>query len=719
MGTDYAQRKLAKKKWKKFASEPSDGKKQRAKRNKTRRLCQGMCYGEPELKPEDKAWDNEDISDGYDSEIEQLKEINQDNTVKPKVTEAYAKSGQDLLQKRPRMSTKVDLPAAINTEGAAGRASKKQKISDFSDAPSTMSMYPVEIQRYMQAEGFSEPTEIQERCWPECLEGRDVRAVAEPGSGKTLGYLLPSLPWLVKRAHASDQSASGPGVLILLPTRELAQQVAASCRNLKGLFNLQTACIFGGGDRSAQEASIKKKPDIVVATPGRLLDFTDASTLDLSSVGYLVLDEADKMLSLGLRPQLDRIREFVLPEQSDNKSKAKTQRPQVLLFTATMPAEVEETAQQWQSNPVVLQVSTSGASISRTVVQVVQVCAEHKKPKKLMKHLGQIKEAGKGARNPPRVLVFANRIKTVRFLHTTISAAGFKAAMLHGDRTQAEREEAMLDFRSGKAQVLVATDVAARGLHIRGLPYIINYDFPSRLEPYIHRVGRTGRLATTGHAFSFFTRNLAPLARPLLALLQEHGQAVDPNLLRLADAYDTAMGKLGDAAGDAWAPDAAATAAEDSDAQQEHEHHARRRSGGEQPSPRDSSSDEEDEAKMETSKKAASSRHGTAVKTASKHKGTVPALALPGLYKSKKASFDPDLEGFSDSDAEKQEHLAAAVPIQGYAGHGRSRNAEKKRTRREGEVASGGQEDGKQPSVKKRRALPGRLRKKLAKQRES
>ncbi|KAK9917623.1 hypothetical protein WJX75_006589 [Coccomyxa subellipsoidea] len=593
MGTDYAQRKLAKKKWKKAGSQPSDGKKQRVKRNKIRRLCQGMCYGEPELKAEDKVWEKD--SDGYDSEIEHLIEVNKEVATEPEAKGANDSAGQEPTvksTKRPRMSTAVDLPAVSFSEPDPSHARKKQKALHPSDQSpvSQLGTHPAEIQRYMQAEGYLEPTQIQEMCWPECLKGRDVRAIAEPGSGKTLGYLLPALPWLLKRVQSSkkEASSSGPGVLILVPTRELAQQVAACCRNLRRLFNLETACIFGGGDRGAQEEAIQKNPHIVVATPGRLLDFVDASTLDISSVGYLVLDEADKMLSLGLQSQLDRIRAFVLPEQPAKKSKSK--RPQVLLFTATMPAEVDETAQQWQREPVVLQVSASGASISRTVVQVVQVCAEHKKPKKLLKHLGQIKEASKGIRNPPRVLVFANRIKTVRFLHTTISAAGFKAATLHGDRTQAEREEAMRLFRSGKVQILVATDVAARGLHIRGLPYIINYDFPSRLEPYIHRVGRTGRLASSGHAFSFFTRNLAPLARPLLILLQEHEQSVDPNLLVLADAYDTAMAKLDGATADVWTDvPARGEAATDSDTEQAP--HARHKD--DQPSSSGNPSDEE------------------------------------------------------------------------------------------------------------------------------
>ncbi|GIM00392.1 hypothetical protein Vretimale_5179 [Volvox reticuliferus] len=222
-------------------------------------------------------------------------------------------------------------------------------------------------------------------------------------------------------------------------------------------------------------------------------------------------------------------------------------RPQVLLFSATMPETVTAAAAQWLQRPeVVLVSSTSANAISRTVTQVVQVCAEHKKPEKLLKHLSRVRDsAPPGCRNPPRVLVFANRVKTVRYLTTTLSREGYKVAQLHGQRSQAERNQAVADFRSGKAQVLVATDVAARGLDIRSLPYVVNYDFPSRLETYVHRVGRTGRLAAYGHAYSFFSRNLAPLAPPLLELLRAHDQAVDPNLVALAAAWKVAEEKLG------------------------------------------------------------------------------------------------------------------------------------------------------------------------------
>ena len=273
-----------------------------------------------------------------------------------------------------------------------------------------------------------------------------------------------------------------------------------------------------------------------------------------------MLDEADKMLGVGFAPQIDRVKTLLGLDNrdvaNDTKSKSKKKERvavQVGLFTATMPRAMHALTAGWLNNPkkIALKSASSGASagraVSSTVVQVVQVCAEHKKPAKLMKHLEGIKAAAATAstRHAPKILIFFNRIKTVRFIFKLVAKAGFRTAQLHGERSQEEREEAIKDFKSGKAQVLVASDVAARGLDVQNLPYVVNYDFPGNLETYIHRVGRTGRLAADGHAFSFLTREMAPLAGSLLSLLREHDQSVDPNLVKLAQAYEVAAKRLG------------------------------------------------------------------------------------------------------------------------------------------------------------------------------
>ncbi|KXZ53413.1 hypothetical protein GPECTOR_7g1311 [Gonium pectorale] len=573
MGVDYIARKSAKKRKKKERQAVGkDGVAARERRRKKiRRLCQGVCYKPPVITEEDKHWsDNEDGNAGaLDSDVEEA--AARANSHRGTSTSGGGEAGDAAkkpaaAKKQPKkrklnddadgkkaadggagMSTAVKLlDPAVLAHNARQAALKKLPPGAKADA---LEAFPPLVQACMLSQHHVEPTPVQERCWSPALAARDVQGVAEPGSGKTLAYLLPGLVRL---------------------------QVAAQCRALRAVTGLRTVCVFGGAPREEQAALlVAKPPHVLVGTPGRLLDLVDGGELKLQGhVRYLVLDEADKMLSLGFKPQLDRLYALLLephdsanggadaakPGASKGKKKAAAAeveaaaggaggRPQVLLFSATMPPEVSAAAGQWLRRPEMVRVSADGANaISRTVTQVVHVCAEHKKPDKLLKHLARVKESTPaGARNPPRLLVFANRVKTVRFLATTLAKEGHKVAQLHGQRSQAERAQAVSDFKSGKAQVLVATDVAARGLHINALPYVVNYDFPSRLETYVHRVGRTGRLAAYGHAYSFFTRNLAPLAPPLLELLKTHDQAVDPNLAALAAAWKVAEQKLGDA----------------------------------------------------------------------------------------------------------------------------------------------------------------------------
>jgi superfamily II DNA/RNA helicase len=262
------------------------------------------------------------------------------------------------------------------------------------------------------------------------------------------------------------------------------------------------------------------------------------------------------MLSLGFSDQLEKIRKNLNPNVVAG------------LFSATDPPGVKEMSRVWSSNPTVIrgekarQHASNGLSdggctasddaeannrISDNVVQVVHVCADHKKMSKLLKHLNNVEKMYKeqNQRHKPRIVVFCNRIKTVRQVAKELREQhAKKVAEIHGDRSQEEREAAVRDFKGGKFNILVASDVAARGLHVKNLSYVVNYDFPSNLETYVHRVGRTGRVDDEGHAFSFLTRRLAPLAAPLIQLLESHKQAVDPNLVKLAESYKIIQEKL-------------------------------------------------------------------------------------------------------------------------------------------------------------------------------
>ena len=267
-----------------------------------------------------------------------------------------------------------------------------------------------------------------------------------------------------------------------------------------------------------------------------------------------MLDEADKMLSLGFADQLERIRGAL----GDGA--------RVGLFSATDPPGVRAISQVWAKAPTVIRgvkekkktdSKGEGAAddgdedegsnrISERVVQVVHVCADHKKFIKLSKHLSSIEKLYKEQkqRHKPRVLIFCNRIATVRNVAKQLQEQDKSVAQLHGDLSQLDRDAAVRDFKGGKHNILVATDVAARGLHVKHLAYVVNYDFPSNLETYVHRVGRTGRVTAEGHAYSFLTRAMAPLAAPLIHLLQCHQQSVDPNLVKLAGAYKIVQQKL-------------------------------------------------------------------------------------------------------------------------------------------------------------------------------
>lgn len=288
------------------------------------------------------------------------------------------------------------------------------------------------------------------------------------------------------------------------------------------------------------------------------------------------------MLSLGFADQLDKIRNFLrksgvsLPssrtDDDEDLSNGEGAVCQVGLYSATNPPGVLAMSQVWCGRPTLINLADSpamdaendtekkrtkkkddpvtsattdgGARISENVVQVVHVCADHKKMSKLTKHLGNIEALHKDERHRPKVLVFANRIKTVKIIARELRQLDKKVTEIHGDKSQEEREKAIRDFKGGKFNILIASDVAARGLHVKNLSYVVNYDFPSNLETYVHRVGRTGRVDAQGHAFSFFTRSLAPLASPMITLLEAHNQDIDPNLIKLADSYAIIQEKM-------------------------------------------------------------------------------------------------------------------------------------------------------------------------------
>jgi len=390
---------------------------------------------------------------------------------------------------------------------------------------------------------IKEPSAIQKQAWPTILSGLDMVGIAPTGSGKTLAYVLPMAYHCMHRRN--EMPKKGPFALIVLPTRELAVQVHSVCaKSFRGVRDpVRSLALYGGQGKELQldALSWNTPPQIIAATPGRLIDLLNLQALTLKDVSILVFDEADRMLVLGFEDQLHEIAKHI----SISK--------QMLLFSATFALKLRESADKWMKpNRVLIRVSTmelenddmaqdcnetkTSVTVSSTIRQVVDVCAEHKKPKKLIRFLERLyaQEREAKIRTPGGIVVFCTKIKTVRFVADLLLRHGYKCAPIHSELPQARRELALSNFKAGSVRILVSTDVAARGIHVQHLRYVINYDFPSNISQYCHRIGRTGRQGADGYAYSFFTRKFAALAKSLIALLESTNQRVDPNLTQLA-----------------------------------------------------------------------------------------------------------------------------------------------------------------------------------------
>jgi superfamily II DNA/RNA helicase len=342
-----------------------------------------------------------------------------------------------------------------------------------------------EILRALADQGYRHPTPIQAQAIPVVLQGRDVMGAAQTGTGKTAGFSLPIIQLLLAHASASASPARHPvRALILTPTRELADQVADNVRAYSRYTTLRSAVIFGGIDIAPQTAMLRAGVEIVIATPGRLLDHVQQKTVNLSQTQILVLDEADRMLDMGFLPDLQRIINL-LPTQR-----------QSLLFSATFSPEIKKLAASFLKNPVTIEVARSNATAER-VTQIVYKVNEDAK-QAAVAHLLR-------GRDLKQVLVFSNTKIGASRLARQLEQQGIKATAIHGDKSQSERIAGLEAFKNGSIDVLVATDVAARGLDIAELPCVINYDLPYNAEDYVHRIGRTGRAGASGDAISLYS----------------------------------------------------------------------------------------------------------------------------------------------------------------------------------------------------------------------
>ena len=334
-----------------------------------------------------------------------------------------------------------------------------------------------EIQRAVAAQGYDTPTPIQAQAIPVVLAGRDLMACAQTGTGKTAGFTLPILQLLGTRRAKPKR----PRVLVLTPTRELAMQVEESVRTYGAHLPTTSLCVFGGVGINPQIQGLARGVDILVATPGRLLDHMQQRTVDLSEIEILVLDEADRMLDMGFIRDIRKIL-AVMPKQR-----------QSLLFSATFSDEIRELAQTFLNNPASVEVARRNTTVETVAQRVIYV--DREKKSELLIHLLQ-------SHGWHQVLVFARTKHGADALARKIEKAGISSAALHGNKSQGARVRALNDFKDGKLVVLVATDIAARGLDIDALPHVINFELPNIPEDYVHRIGRTGRAGLGGEALS-------------------------------------------------------------------------------------------------------------------------------------------------------------------------------------------------------------------------
>ena len=329
--------------------------------------------------------------------------------------------------------------------------------------------------------GYSTPSPIQQKAIPPILEGKDVLASAQTGTGKTAGFTLPILQILSQGKYLSHRPIRA---LILTPTRELAAQILANIKEYSEFVDLRSAVIFGGVNQNPQVAQLRQGIDILVATPGRLIDLQNQGLVSLSKVEILVLDEADRMLDMGFLRDIERIMK-VLPSKRQN-----------LLFSATFSKDIKNLAMGILHHPVQVEATPENTTVD-AIIQKVYPCAKEKKTELIIKLITE--------GNWKQILVFTRTKQGANKLTESMIGAGIKAAAIHGNKGQGARTKALAGFKNGSLTALVATDIAARGLDIPLLPHVVNFELPNIPEDYVHRIGRTGRAGASGEAISLFS----------------------------------------------------------------------------------------------------------------------------------------------------------------------------------------------------------------------
>ncbi|XP_043065891.1 probable ATP-dependent RNA helicase DDX43 [Drosophila bipectinata] len=388
--------------------------------------------------------------------------------------------------------------------------------------------YPDLLDKIMK-QGFSKPSPIQAQAWPILLKGHDMIGIAQTGTGKTLAFLLPGMIHTEYQSIPREQRG-GPNVLILAPTRELALQIEMEVKKYP-FRGMTSVCIYGGGDRRKQISVVERGAEIIICTPGRLNDLVQAKVIDLSSITYLVLDEADRMLDMGFEPQIRQVLLDIRPDR------------QTIMTSATWPPGVRRLSQSYMKNPIQLCVGSLDLAATHSVKQMIELLEDDDEK------LKAIKSFVKNMSKTDKIIVFCGRKARADDLSSDLTLDGFYTQCIHGNRDQSDREQAIADIKSGVVRILVATDVASRGLDIEDISHVINYDFPRNIEEYVHRVGRTGRAGRKGTSISFITREDWGMAKELINILKEAEQEVPEELYNMAKRFQAMKNRRGDGDG--------------------------------------------------------------------------------------------------------------------------------------------------------------------------
>jgi len=430
-------------------------------------------------------------------------------------------------KKRRKKEKQEALAAAEVAEVAAGAVAEldpvayrtQNQISSEQELPDPVQSFDTapfgkKMRAALKAAGFAAPSAVQAQGWPVAVRGDDLVSVAKTGSGKTLVFLLPAFRMISK---GKMDASNGPIALVLAPTRELAQQIEEVAVKFGAALDIKTTILFGGVPKPPQVKALKAKPELVVATPGRLMDLMQEGSVKLENVTYLVLDEADRMLDMGFEPQMDEIMKRIPAER------------QTLLFSATWPKSVKKLASKYlKKESVHVNVgSTEELSANKAVSQEFFKLDDDEKEKKLWHILYEMKEKTK-------IIIFGNTKNRINKLQKEVWNNGYDCIAMHGDKTQQERDAGLKQFVSGEVPIMLATDVCARGLDIKDVTHVLNFDMARDVESYIHRIGRTGRAGASGTSITFFNHAYDMDCAPALAKIAEEAGQTVPNFLKEA-----------------------------------------------------------------------------------------------------------------------------------------------------------------------------------------